>query len=91
MINQFYSVPVRASDRGRITESELVQQILKIMEEPADAKTLPVGILTTARRPIWAKAREELLKSTTRQTFFISPIYLLLAIVMVIILQNDCR
>ncbi|XP_001605246.2 choline O-acetyltransferase isoform X2 [Nasonia vitripennis] len=61
--NQFYSVPVRASDRGRITESELVEQFLKIMEVPADAKTLPVGILTTAKRPVWANAREELLKN----------------------------
>lgn len=65
---QFYSVPVRASDRGRVTESELVEQFLKIMEIPADAKTLPIGILTTAKRPIWAKAREELLKSMYRVT-----------------------
>ncbi|XP_076243801.1 choline acetyltransferase [Calliopsis andreniformis] len=61
--NQFYSVPVRASDRGRITESELVQQILTIMETKADPRTPPVGILTTAKRPAWAKAREELLKN----------------------------
>ncbi|XP_014205152.1 choline O-acetyltransferase [Copidosoma floridanum] len=65
--NQFYSVPVRAPDRGRITESELAQQILKIMEVPADAKTLPVGILTSAKRPVWAKAREELLKNERNQ------------------------
>jgi choline O-acetyltransferase len=33
------------------------------MDTPADAKVPPVGILTSAKRPIWAKAREELLKS----------------------------
>ncbi|XP_066591716.1 choline O-acetyltransferase isoform X2 [Prorops nasuta] len=60
--NQFYSVPVRAPDRGRITETELTQQILSIMEAQADPRTPPVGILTTAKRPEWAKAREELLK-----------------------------
>ncbi|XP_012137207.2 choline acetyltransferase isoform X1 [Megachile rotundata] len=61
--NQFYSVPVRAPDRGRITESELVQQILTIMEAKADPRTPPVGVLTTAERPVWARAREELLKN----------------------------
>ncbi|OAD52435.1 Choline O-acetyltransferase [Eufriesea mexicana] len=60
--NQFYSVPVRAPDRGRITEDELVQQILKIMGTKADPRTPPVGILTTMKRPAWAKARDELLK-----------------------------
>ena len=59
---QFYSVPVRAPDRGRITEDELAQQILKIMGTKADPRTPPVGILTTMKRPAWAKAREELLK-----------------------------
>ncbi|XP_018359851.1 PREDICTED: choline O-acetyltransferase isoform X5 [Trachymyrmex cornetzi] len=61
--NQFYSVPVRASDRGRITEIELVQQLLRIMETKADPRTPPVGILTTTKRPAWAKAREELMKN----------------------------
>ncbi|CAB0032457.1 unnamed protein product, partial [Trichogramma brassicae] len=57
------SVAVRAPDRDRITIEELAQQFLKIMEKPADAKTLPVGILTTAKRPVWGKAREELMKN----------------------------
>ncbi|KAL7306295.1 hypothetical protein TKK_0001725 [Trichogramma kaykai] len=61
--NTFYSVAVRAPDRDRITIEELAQQFLKIMEKPADAKTLPVGILTTAKRPVWGKAREELMKN----------------------------
>ncbi|XP_034936832.1 choline O-acetyltransferase [Chelonus insularis] len=61
--NQFYSIPVRASDRGRITEMEMIQQLLKIMETPADPRTPPVGILTTSSRPIWARARQELLKN----------------------------
>ncbi|XP_011302996.1 choline O-acetyltransferase [Fopius arisanus] len=61
--NQFYSVPVRASDRGRITEAELMQQLMKIIETPADPRTPPVGILTATKRPIWAKARMELLKN----------------------------
>lgn len=66
---QFYSVPVRASDRGRITEAELVQQLLRIMETKADPRTPPVGILTTAKRPAWAKAREELMKSACNIVF----------------------
>ncbi|XP_020711658.2 choline O-acetyltransferase isoform X2 [Athalia rosae] len=61
--NQFYSIPVRASDRGRLTEAELTQQILKIMEIPADPRTPPVGVLTAATRPLWAAAREELVKN----------------------------
>ncbi|XP_074114537.1 choline acetyltransferase isoform X1 [Cotesia typhae] len=61
--NQFYSVPVRASDRDRITEAEMVQQLLKIMETPADPRTPPVGVLTAAKRPVWARARQELLKN----------------------------
>ncbi|XP_044018407.1 choline O-acetyltransferase isoform X1 [Aphidius gifuensis] len=61
--NQFYSIPVRASDRGRITESELIQQIQKIMETPADPRTPPVGILTSAKRPVWARSRSELMKN----------------------------
>ena len=64
VLPQFYSVPVRASDRGRITEIELVQQLLRIMETKADPRTPPVGILTTTKRPAWTKAREELIKST---------------------------
>lgn len=39
------------------------------MEVPADAKTLPIGILTTAKRPIWAKAREELLKCKFKKSY----------------------
>ncbi|XP_063987052.1 choline O-acetyltransferase [Diachasmimorpha longicaudata] len=61
--NQFYSVPVRASDRGRITEAELMQQLMKIIETPADPRTPPVGILTATKRPIWSRARTELLKN----------------------------
>lgn len=34
------------------------------METKADPRTPPVGILTTMKRPAWAKAREELLKRT---------------------------
>ncbi|KAK2582413.1 hypothetical protein KPH14_004731 [Odynerus spinipes] len=61
--NQFYSIPVRVSDRGRITEAELIEQLLKIMRTRANPKTPPVGILTTAKRPVWACAREELIKN----------------------------
>ncbi|KAI4472564.1 hypothetical protein M0802_016698, partial [Mischocyttarus mexicanus] len=38
-------------------------QIVKIIETKANPATPPVGILTTAKRPIWAKAREELMKN----------------------------
>lgn len=73
--SQFYSVPVRASDRGRITEAELVQQILKIMATKADPRTPPVGILTTMKRPAWAKAREELLRRTYVYNFLFNSNY----------------
>ena len=62
-------MPVRAPDRGRITEDELAQQILKIMGTKADPRTPPVGILTTMKRPAWGKAREELLKRAYNYNF----------------------
>lgn len=46
-----------------------MQQIVKIMETPADPKTPPVGILTTAQRPVWARARLELMKSEDNSFF----------------------
>ncbi|XP_058789573.1 choline O-acetyltransferase isoform X2 [Phymastichus coffea] len=61
--NQFYRISVRSDDKKSITEIELIQQILQIMEVPADTKSVPVGILTSNKRPIWAKARKELLKN----------------------------
>lgn len=51
----------------------MIQQLLKIMETPADPRTPPVGVLTAAKRPVWARARQELLKSNFF-TIYISPI-----------------
>ncbi|KAK0157483.1 hypothetical protein PV328_011225 [Microctonus aethiopoides] len=61
--NQFYSIPVRAADRGKITEVDMIEQLLKIMETPPNPHTPPVGILTSASRPTWSQARQELLKN----------------------------
>lgn len=54
---------MRAADRGKITEVDMIEQLLKIMETPPNPHTPPVGILTSASRPTWSQARQELLKS----------------------------
>ncbi|XP_053671226.1 choline O-acetyltransferase [Anopheles nili] len=59
-----YCVPVKAGDRGRLNESELVAQLLHILNE---APCLPelesggIGLLTAEPRPQWAGDREMLL------------------------------
>ncbi|XP_063703911.1 choline O-acetyltransferase-like isoform X1 [Culicoides brevitarsis] len=66
--NQMYCLPVKAADRGRLSEDEINSQLLYILN---DAPLLPqqgepgappmIGILTTQSRPVWAKDRNTLL------------------------------
>lgn len=61
--NQMYCVPIRAGDRGRLTENEIASQILFIL---GDAPCLPVrpppvGLLTAEPRNKWAQDRNTLL------------------------------
>lgn len=61
--NQFYCVPVKASDRGRLTEDEICSQILHILEDaPGLADPPQIGVLTGWKRPLWAEARDALCK-----------------------------
>lgn len=61
---QMYCVPVRAGDRGRLTEDEIASQLLYIL---SDAPCLPytppqLGVLTAAPRSPWAHDRQKLLQ-----------------------------
>lgn len=61
--NQMYCVPVRAGDRGRLTEDEIASQLLYILSDAPclPLKPPPVGLLTAEPRNIWARDREHLL------------------------------
>lgn len=59
-----YCIPVRAGDRGRLSEDELASQLLYIL---SDAPCLPytppqLGVLTAAERTPWAHDRRLLLQ-----------------------------
>ncbi|CAH1977426.1 unnamed protein product [Acanthoscelides obtectus] len=61
--SQLYCVPVRAADRGRLTEDEICSQILYILDDaPCLSNIPPVGLLTGWKRSLWAEAREDLMK-----------------------------
>lgn len=58
---QFYCVPVKAADRGRLTEDELCAQLMHILDDaPCLASPPPVGLLTASERNHWAEAYETL-------------------------------
>ncbi|XP_055622484.1 choline O-acetyltransferase isoform X2 [Toxorhynchites rutilus septentrionalis] len=61
--NQMYCVPVKAGDRGRLTEDEIASQVLCALNDAPCLRYDPprVGILTTGTRPQWAKDRQLLL------------------------------
>ncbi|XP_053695535.1 choline O-acetyltransferase [Sabethes cyaneus] len=61
--NQLYCLPVKAGDRGRLTEDEIVSQLLYILDDaPCLARKPPrIGILTAEPRPKWARDRQMLL------------------------------
>ncbi|XP_045496885.1 choline O-acetyltransferase-like [Colias croceus] len=66
---QFYAIPVKASDRGRLTAGEIQGQLLHAMVDAADAPPAPrVGLLTAMNRDDWAKARELLAKDETNRS-----------------------
>ncbi|CAK1543739.1 unnamed protein product [Leptosia nina] len=61
--NYFYAIPVKATDRGRLTAGEIQAQILHALVDAADAPPAPrVGLLTAMNRDDWAKARDQLNK-----------------------------
>ncbi|XP_055550959.1 choline O-acetyltransferase isoform X2 [Wyeomyia smithii] len=61
--NQMYCLPVKAGDRGRLTEDEIVSQLLYILDDaPCLTRKPPrIGILTAEPRPKWARDRQMLL------------------------------
>ncbi|KAL7729123.1 hypothetical protein ACLKA6_009594 [Drosophila palustris] len=60
--NQMYCVVLQASDRGKLSESEIASQILYVLSDAPclPAKPAPVGLLTAEPRTRWAQDREEL-------------------------------
>ncbi|XP_034127226.1 choline O-acetyltransferase [Drosophila guanche] len=60
--NQMYCVVLQASDRGKLSESEIASQILYVLSDAPclPAKPLPVGLLTAEPRTRWARDREAL-------------------------------
>lgn len=67
--NQMYCVPLKANDRGKLTEDEIASQILFIL---SDAPCLPakpplIGLLTAEPRDKWARDREILLLDDQNQ------------------------
>lgn len=60
--NQMYCVVLQASDRGKLTESEIASQILYVLSDAPclPGKPLPVGLLTAEPRSQWAVDREAL-------------------------------
>ncbi|XP_055380395.1 choline O-acetyltransferase [Condylostylus longicornis] len=67
--NQMYCVPLKANDRGKLTEDEVASQILFILSDAPCLPTQPpaIGILTAEPRSLWAKDRDVLLLEDTNQ------------------------
>ncbi|CAH2040065.1 unnamed protein product, partial [Iphiclides podalirius] len=66
--NNFYPIPVKAVDRGRLTAGEIQAQILHAMVEAAGSAAAPkVGLLTSMGRDDWARAREQLIRCKARR------------------------
>lgn len=61
---QMYCVPVKAGDRGRLSEEEIASQLLYILSDAPclPQKPHPIGILTAEPRSAWAHDRENLLE-----------------------------
>lgn len=58
---QLYCVPLKATDRGRLSEDEICAQLLHILDDaPCLASPPPVGLLTSWKRNQWAEVREKL-------------------------------
>lgn len=65
--SQFYPIPVKAADRGRLSPGEIQAQLLHVMVDAAGAQPGPkIGLLTSLNRDLWARARDQLLKGNQR-------------------------
>lgn len=64
-----YCVPVKAGDRGRLSEEEIASQLLFILSDAPclPTKPAPVGLLTAEPRSIWARDRAVLLQNEQNQ------------------------
>ncbi|XP_041988775.1 choline O-acetyltransferase-like isoform X2 [Aricia agestis] len=61
--NYFYPIPIKATDRGRLTAGEMQAQLLHVLVDAAGAPPAPrVGLLTSMNRDQWAMAREQLIR-----------------------------
>ena len=60
--NQMYCVVLQASDRGKLSESEIASQILYVLSDAPclSSKPAPIGLLTAEPRTQWALDREVL-------------------------------
>lgn len=59
-----YCVPVKAADRGQLTEDEIASQLLYLLSDAPclPSKPAPVGLLTAEPRSLWARDRQVLLQ-----------------------------
>lgn len=64
-----YCVPVKAGDRGRLSEDEIASQLLFILSDAPclPKRPAPVGLLTAEPRSIWARDRAVLLQNEQNQ------------------------
>lgn len=64
-----YCVPVKAGDRGRLSEKEIESQLLFILSDApcVSVKPPPVGLLTAEPRSVWARDRQTLLQTEHNQ------------------------
>lgn len=64
-----YCVPVKASDRGRLSEKEIESQLLFILSDApcVTVKPPPVGLLTAEPRSVWAHDRQKILDEESNQ------------------------
>lgn len=64
-----YCVPVKAEDRGRLSEREIESQLLFILSDApcVTVKPPPVGLLTAEPRSVWAHDRQTLLQQEANQ------------------------
>lgn len=59
-----YCIPVKAGDRGQLTEDEIASQLLYLLSDAPclPSKPAPVGLLTAEPRSLWARDRQVLLQ-----------------------------
>lgn len=64
IIHKMYCIPVKAGDRGQLTEDEIASQLLYLLSDAPclPSKPAPVGLLTAEPRSLWARDRQVLLQ-----------------------------